>query len=103
MHIAAQLGNLEFARLLLETGADKDAENGVRAMPLSIAADKGYLEVVQLLQEQGAKYIVWQSMMVARWKICVCCVSRVQIVDAAAWECSRWLLCSLTETGHFRD
>ena len=54
LHIAAQNGYLEIARLLLEDGADKDAAmtNGLTC--LHIAAQNGYLEIVRLLLEVGA-------------------------------------------------
>ena len=53
--IAAEKGQLEVVRFLVESGANEDqgtTDDG--ATPLYIAAEKGHLEVVRFLVESGA-------------------------------------------------
>ena len=52
---AAELGNLNIVRLLLETGADINSRGHDKMTALHMAASKGHLEVVKLLLEHGAK------------------------------------------------
>ena len=54
MFSAAALGYLEVVRMLLEAGADMNAENQDRSTALMFAAHNGHLEVVQVLLEAGA-------------------------------------------------
>lgn len=51
---AAQGGDLERVRALLEAGTPVDAANSYGATALGYAADKGYLEIVRLLIQRGA-------------------------------------------------
>ena len=60
LHFAAQNGHLEVVRLLLERGANVNAQNTdelwwrERRTPLHFAAQNGHLDVVRLLLERGA-------------------------------------------------
>ena len=52
---AAEAGNLERVRLLLEQGVDKNQIGGLwKETAIGIAASNGYLDIVQCLVEQGA-------------------------------------------------
>ena len=50
----ARKGNYDICKLLIEKGADVNAENYESATPLFAAADGGRVEVVKLLLENGA-------------------------------------------------
>lgn len=50
----ARKGNYDICKLLIEKGADVNAENYENATPLFAAADGGHPEVVKLLLENGA-------------------------------------------------
>ena len=54
LHKAANAGNLERVKLLVEQGADKDKGNSIGDTPLFRASCNGHLDVVQYLVEQGA-------------------------------------------------
>ncbi|TVY37053.1 Serine/threonine-protein phosphatase 6 regulatory ankyrin repeat subunit B [Lachnellula subtilissima] len=54
MHIAVKERSIDCIKLLLEYGATVDCLNRFRETPLHSAADLGYLEIVQLLVENGA-------------------------------------------------
>ena len=54
LHSAADLGNLEMVKLVLEAGALADAFNVRRMTPLHLAARRGHLEIVQRLAQAGA-------------------------------------------------
>jgi ankyrin repeat protein len=51
---AAESGNLERVRLLVEQGADKDKGNSDGRTPLFQASCNNHLDVVEYLVEQGA-------------------------------------------------
>jgi ankyrin repeat protein len=57
--VAAQFGQVEIVRLLLEAGEDPNRFNPVgghsHSTPLHQAAGNGHMEVVRLLVERGAK------------------------------------------------
>ncbi len=55
LHIAAYHGNLEAAKLLVESKADLAWKNRMGFTALHVAASKGHTEVVRLLIEHGAK------------------------------------------------
>jgi ankyrin repeat protein len=52
--VAAEYGQLEAARLLLDAGVDPSLANSNGSTPLMIAAQMGQLEVLRLLQKRGA-------------------------------------------------
>jgi len=52
--IAAETGQVNTVRTLLENGVDVDAKNAKGATALWLAASNGHLEVVRLLLEKGA-------------------------------------------------
>jgi ankyrin repeat protein len=55
IHIAARVGCVEIAKLLIEHGADVNAETAkYNDFPLHLAAKEGHLEVVRLLIDNGA-------------------------------------------------
>jgi ankyrin repeat protein len=54
LHLAAEHGHLDIARLLIERGAEVDALDGTEDTPLSWAAACGQLEVAKLLITNGA-------------------------------------------------
>ena len=54
LFLAAQAGNTEVVKLLVDAGTDVDIANENDATPLFIAAREGHLEVVRLLLEAGA-------------------------------------------------
>lgn len=66
MAIAAQYGNVEIIRLLLDAGVDPNHYNPLgghsHSTPLHQAAGYGHLEVAQLLVERGAK-LDWKDTM----------------------------------------
>ena len=53
-HVAAEKGNLDRVKLLLDQGADKDKFDGNGNTPLRLASAFGHFDVVQYLVEQGA-------------------------------------------------
>ena len=54
LHIAARLGAVDCAGLLLDSGATPDAATVEQYTPLHIAAKEGHEDVVQLLLDRGA-------------------------------------------------
>jgi len=54
LHVAAEKGHVEIARLLLEHGADPNARDMYGVTPLHLATYWGHLDVVKLLLEHGA-------------------------------------------------
>lgn len=54
LHMAAMIGNAEFARWLLERGADKSATDMNGKSPLEVAIENGQSEVVLVLQAVGS-------------------------------------------------
>ena len=54
MHNAAQEGHVEIVKILLERGANPNAEDDAGRTPLHDAAFKGHVEIVKLLLERGA-------------------------------------------------
>lgn len=53
---AAQSGNLEMVRLLLQSGADAEKRRDDGQSPLDIARSEGYLKVVKLLEQWRAEH-----------------------------------------------
>jgi ankyrin repeat protein len=54
LHIAAFLGDLESAKILLEFGAIADSSDSLGNTPMHIAANSGSLEIIKLLVHNGA-------------------------------------------------
>ncbi|PSN59252.1 hypothetical protein BS50DRAFT_475913, partial [Corynespora cassiicola Philippines] len=51
---AAANGHVEMAKLLLDKGANVNAEGGEYGNALQEASDRGHKEIVQLLLDKGA-------------------------------------------------
>jgi ankyrin repeat protein len=71
--IAAYNGHLAICRLLLDKGAQLEAENSHGNTPLHFAAAKGHVEIVRLLFDRGADVEVrgntgWRPLHSAAWK-----------------------------------
>ncbi|MDJ0593943.1 MAG: sigma-70 family RNA polymerase sigma factor [Pleurocapsa sp. MO_226.B13] len=78
LHIAAHRGYSDLVKLLLDAGADVNAEEGnySKSTPLHWAAKEGNLQVVKLLVESGAKLDVkdnWFNLTPFGWTILVNC------------------------------
>jgi ankyrin repeat protein len=54
LYVAAQNGHVEMSRMLLEAGADVEAQSDDGWRPLHLPARQGHLEVVRVLVEDGA-------------------------------------------------
>ncbi len=54
LHLAAENGDLEFAKVLIAAEVDIDAQNGYQNTPLYLAARNGHLQIAQVLIEAGA-------------------------------------------------
>ncbi|OQE13301.1 hypothetical protein PENFLA_c050G10754 [Penicillium flavigenum] len=54
LHLAAQWGHIEIAKILLKRGADFEAKNNCQSTPLMEAARCGQLEFVEWLLQNGA-------------------------------------------------
>ena len=59
----ARKGNFDICKLLIEKGADVNAENYENATPLFAAADGGKVEVIKLLLENGAERLAYQKVL----------------------------------------
>ena len=55
LHAAAEEGNINAVKSLLERGVDIDGRNARYETPLDRAAEKGHVDVVRLLVERGAE------------------------------------------------
>ncbi|MGK7951466.1 MAG: sigma-70 family RNA polymerase sigma factor [Xenococcaceae cyanobacterium] len=78
LHLAAHRGYLDIVKLLIDAGADVNAEEGnySKSNPLHWAAKEGNLQVVKLLVESGAKLNVkdnWFNLTPFGWTILVNC------------------------------
>ena len=56
LHYAADEGNLEIVRLLVERGAYLNAQTNKWVTPLHVAVAHGFVDIVEYLLEQGADY-----------------------------------------------
>jgi ankyrin repeat protein len=54
LHVASKNGRLEFARILIERGADVSVQDEVGGTPLHLASQVGEVEVVRMLIKHGA-------------------------------------------------
>ena len=52
--LASDKGHLKVVKLLLEKGANANAQNNNGETALMVASEKGHLEIVKLLIEKGA-------------------------------------------------
>jgi ankyrin repeat protein len=55
LHLAAQEGHVQVARILLENGADAGGKSNGFWTPMSLASNQGHTEIVELLKEYGAE------------------------------------------------
>jgi len=55
LHMAAKFGKLRVAQLLLDKGADANAEGKYRLTPLHVATHYGSTDVAMLLLDRDAK------------------------------------------------
>ena len=55
LHYAASIGNMEFAKILIQAGADKDAVDHHKRSPLHMAVNGNHENLVELLMDRGAK------------------------------------------------
>jgi ankyrin repeat protein len=55
LHVTMEFNNAEVVRVLLEHGANVDAEDSEGRTPYQIASANGYDEIMKLLSEHGAK------------------------------------------------
>ena len=55
LHVAAEEGDMDKVKSLLERGVDVNARDANEQTPLHVAAVKGNVDVVRLLIEQGAE------------------------------------------------
>ena len=58
---AAQTGDLDAVKQLIESGVDVNSKTRYSATALSFAAEKGHLEIVKYLVEGGAEVMVKDS------------------------------------------
>ena len=68
---AAEQGELEIARLLLDRGADVNMADGWCISPLTAAAEHGNTEIVKLLVKRGARVNDSPGGSYALWRACV--------------------------------
>lgn len=54
IHLASKIEDASFIKLLIDRGADIDAQDSNRWTPLMIAAMQGNIEVVKVLTREGA-------------------------------------------------
>ena len=54
LHVASRRGHADIARLLLEHGADGNAQNFRNRTPLYVSSGYGHVEIVRILLEHGA-------------------------------------------------
>ncbi len=54
LHEVSVYGRVDFARMLLDNGADVNAKDSTDRTPLHFASDYGYLKLAQFLLDQGA-------------------------------------------------
>lgn len=57
LHVAADRGNLEIVRLLINSGADINVRNSDGRTPLHLAAKGGYVKIAEMLITWGAEVI----------------------------------------------
>ena len=55
LHYAAYDNNAQLTKLLIERGADINAENSTHTTPLSLAKHRGHTEIAELLETAAAK------------------------------------------------
>jgi len=54
LHLAAGMGQVDVARMLVERGADMSAQDEHGRTPLHLAASRGRVDVARMLVERGA-------------------------------------------------
>lgn len=53
LHLAVRHGRVPMVRLLLEQGADPDAQDHAGTTPLISACDRGHISIVRILLEEA--------------------------------------------------
>jgi ankyrin repeat protein len=79
--VAAQLGQLEICRTLLDQNADINLKNGSGVAPLFLAARQGHVDVVSLLLASGAD----PNTQVRTRYHSTCCTSILNSHDLPGW------------------
>ena len=97
LHLAAHRGYLDIVKLLLDAGADVNAEEGnySKSTPLHWAAKEGNLQVVKLLVQSGAKLDVrdnWFNLTPFGWTILVNCPFEEGAIENRHPEVREYLL-----------
>ncbi|EIM79419.1 uncharacterized protein STEHIDRAFT_24537, partial [Stereum hirsutum FP-91666 SS1] len=55
LQAASAFGNISIVRLLLQNGADANAQGGIFSTALQAASYHGHIDIVELLLEMGAE------------------------------------------------
>ena len=58
MHWAAQRGDVDGMKRLVESGADVNVENNVGETPMHFAARNGHVEAMKWLKENGSRFSI---------------------------------------------
>jgi len=55
LHQACELGHVQIARLLIDSGANVNIKNGEGQTPLHCASQRGHFDIVELLLDAGVQ------------------------------------------------
>ena len=67
LHHAAEMGNLEVCKFILENVSDKNPTNDYNETPVDMAREHGRIEVLQLFKEYGINSIDFTGLVEANW------------------------------------